>query len=160
MSLFAHKNTNVRVIAENDSDVAALRNVIELAIQKWCEFPEVQMRGNPGVKRGGFVGADITAIERTLKEIGAAVGLEGINLSPNLDCCAPAALDPLYRSTPATDAAAGATQAKEAEVPDEKAAAARAIEQHLLETLDGVFLRSALSQILGARKPAREKAAA
>lgn len=159
MSLFAHKNTNVRVIAENDSDVAALRNVIELAIQKWCEFPEVQMRGNPGIKRGGFIGADITAIERTLKEIGAAVGLEGINLLPNLDCCAPA-LDPLYRSTPATDAAAGATPAKEAEAPDEKAAAARAAQQHLMEALDGLFLRAAVSQIFGARKPAREKAAA
>lgn len=85
MALFAHSNTTVRVNAETSRDVAALRNIVELAIQKWHESPAIPMRGNPGTKRAGLLVQDASDVEAALQELATAVGVGPVDLSPNMD---------------------------------------------------------------------------
>ena len=123
MTLNAYRQTSVRIVAEHDREVRALRNVVDLALDAYRNSPAHKMRGTGAVKRAGFHGAELQELERALTVLAEATGIGGdVDLSPHLGVTTTA--ETASASPTSTDGA----MAEASETAAEEAAYLRAVQ--------------------------------
>lgn len=123
MCINAFRQTSVRILAESDRDVRALRNVVDLALDAYRNSPAHTMRGTVAIKRAGFIGAELEELERALTVLAEATGIgSNVDLSPHLGVTTTA--ETVSASPTSTDGA----MAEAPETAAEEAAYLRAVQ--------------------------------